>query len=28
VALFLGDLVKEKFGFTTHVPDKGEVFEL
>jgi metallo-beta-lactamase family protein len=28
VALSFGDLVKEKFGFTTHVPDKGEMFEI
>jgi metallo-beta-lactamase family protein len=28
VAMSFSDLVKEKYGFTTHVPEKGEVFEL
>ncbi len=28
VALSFGRLVEEKFGFKTHVPEKGEVFEL
>jgi metallo-beta-lactamase family protein len=28
VALSFGDLVKEKFGFTTHVPNRGELFEI
>jgi metallo-beta-lactamase family protein len=28
VALYFSDLVKEKFGFTTHVPDRGELFEI
>lgn len=28
VALSFGALVKEKFGFTTHVPAKGDVFTL
>lgn len=23
-----GELIKERFGFTTHIPEKGEVFEL
>lgn len=28
VAMSFRDLVKEKFGFTTHVPDRGETFEI
>ncbi len=28
VALSFSDLVKEKFGYTTHVPEKGEIFEI
>jgi metallo-beta-lactamase family protein len=28
VALSFGDLVKENFGFKTHVPDKGDMFEI
>jgi metallo-beta-lactamase family protein len=28
VAISFRDLVKEKFGFKTHVPEKGEVFEI
>jgi metallo-beta-lactamase family protein len=28
VAMSFSDLVKEKYGFITHVPEKGEVFEL
>jgi metallo-beta-lactamase family protein len=28
VAVTFGELVKEKFGFKTHVPEKGEVFDL
>ncbi len=28
VALSFGELIKEKFGFKTHVPEKGDVFEL
>jgi metallo-beta-lactamase family protein len=28
VAVSFGDLVKEKFGFITHVPEKGEIFKL
>jgi metallo-beta-lactamase family protein len=27
-AISFGELVKEKFGFETHVPEKGEVFDL
>jgi len=27
-ALSFGDLVAEKYGFKTHVPEKGEVHEL
>lgn len=28
VAISFGELVKERFGFTTHIPDKGDFFEL
>jgi metallo-beta-lactamase family protein len=28
VSLSFGELVKEKFGFKTHIPEKGEAFEL
>jgi predicted metal-dependent RNase len=28
VALSFGELVKEKFGFITHVPKKGEEYAL
>jgi metallo-beta-lactamase family protein len=28
VALSFGELIQEKFGFKTHVPEKGDVFEL
>jgi metallo-beta-lactamase family protein len=28
VALSFGELVREKFGFKTNIPDKGDVFEL
>jgi metallo-beta-lactamase family protein len=28
VAAFFGELVRERFGYKTHVPEKGEVFDL
>jgi metallo-beta-lactamase family protein len=28
VAISFGELVKDRFGFITHIPDKGEVYEL
>ncbi|MBM4145492.1 MAG: MBL fold metallo-hydrolase [Nitrospira sp.] len=28
VSISFGEVIKEKFGFKTHVPEKGEVFEL
>jgi metallo-beta-lactamase family protein len=28
VALSFGELIKEKFGFKAHIPEKGEIFEL
>jgi hypothetical protein len=28
VSLSFGEVVKEKFGYKTHIPEKGEVFEL
>jgi len=28
VEISFGELIKDKFSFTTHIPAKGEVFEL
>jgi metallo-beta-lactamase family protein len=28
VAISFGNLIKERFGFKTHIPEKGEVYEL